>query len=144
VAELSVLLIDDSDTDRYILKRLLAKTELATEVIEKSSGHEAIAYLADCVIDDRSKELIFHELNMPIMSGFEFLDAFAMLLVHRPELAACTVSIMTSSNSPEDMRRATIYPFVASHIVKMPKTDVLQRMLSDCAQRGTIGRRSTV
>ena len=64
-----VLIVDDSSAIRKIVQRMLRQTEMAIgSVYEAGDGIEAIA-----VLKDKQVSLIFSDINMPNMSGLEFL-----------------------------------------------------------------------
>ena len=72
-----VMLVDDNDTDNFISKRIIEITNFATEVIVKSSGKSALDYLEENNDDAESlPEIIFLDINMPIVDGFVFLYEF--------------------------------------------------------------------
>ncbi len=108
-----VLLVDDDPATNFLNKRLLSRMEIA-EVIEVCrNGVEAIDYLkgtgpysARCPNPD----LILLDLNMPLMNGWEFLDAYREL---PEEKRTSTIVIMlTTSLRPEDFAKAESLPEV--------------------------------
>jgi CheY-like chemotaxis protein len=120
--QINVLIVDDSELDRYILKRQLK--ELGVEsVIEKDDGSTALEFLNDY---DKNRALypnefppviIFLDINMPKVNGFDFLEKFAKMRT-RNELASIVVSMYSSSEKKEDKERASEFDFVQGFIVK--------------------------
>jgi CheY-like chemotaxis protein len=137
VADLTLLLVDDSDVDRYIVKRLIAKAELDVSFVELGDGGEALAWLETHEITDNECLHIFLDLNMPRVGGFEFLTAFAELRERRCELQPCSVTVLSSSNHPDDLQRSVAYPFVTKHLVKMPTADAFRTLLRQCTRSAT-------
>lgn len=134
------LIVDDSDDDRYLLKRLLGRSKVAARVAEAVHGQAALDHLAS--IDPQElgslPSVIFIDINMPIMGGFEFLDAFAKLRARIPELQAVVLAMFSSSDHHDDHARAESYPFVKGYIVKMPSSaDELRRTVQDCLSKET-------
>jgi two-component system, chemotaxis family, chemotaxis protein CheY len=69
VKKLKVLIVDDSSVMRKIVERALRQAGLVlSEVLEASNGAEALAELQKGPTD-----MIFSDINMPVMDGLEFL-----------------------------------------------------------------------
>ena len=72
-----VMLVDDNDTDNFISKRIIEITKFARRVEVKSSGKGALDYIKE---NENSAEnlpnIIFLDINMPIVDGFVFLYEF--------------------------------------------------------------------
>lgn len=102
----SVLLVDDDPTTNYLNRKLLAKMGLAPEVLIARNGQEALAAVhAHCQEGSRTcPDLILLDVNMPLMNGFEFLDAYREL----PPAQQCStvVVMLTTSLHPRDVERA--------------------------------------
>ena len=72
-----VMLVDDNETDNFISKRIIEITKFARNVIIKSSGKSALEYIgAHRNEPDKLPDLIFLDINMPIVDGFVFLYEF--------------------------------------------------------------------
>ena len=119
---INVLIVDDSELDRYILRRQL--TALGVQNIEeKDDGSSALAYLKDY---DSNYQLfpgkfppiiIFLDINMPKVNGFDFLDEFAKIR-KQFDFGSCVVAMYSSSERSEDKERAQKYEFVSRYLVK--------------------------
>src|SRR5271170_7630157 len=73
--KLKVLIVDDSSVMRKIVERALRQAGLdLTEVLEASNGAEALAAVQKGPLD-----MIFSDINMPVMDGLEFLKHLALL-----------------------------------------------------------------
>jgi len=119
---INVLIIDDNEVDRYILKRQL-KTIGVESVIEKDDGSTALEFLKDydknaqLYPDDFPPVIIFLDINMPKINGFDFLEEFKEMR-SRNELASIVVCMYSSSESKEDKERALGFGFIENYIVK--------------------------
>ena len=137
MARLTVLLVDDSDVDRYIVQRLLQKADCEAEIVEMPNGREALDWLRKQEFGPERELQILLDLNMPVMSGFEFLLAFSSLRTERADLQPCSVTVLSSSTHPDDMHRSIAFPFVRRHMVKMPTIDALRDLLRQITRAGT-------
>ncbi|MCP9237815.1 response regulator [Lewinella sp. JB7] len=111
----SILLIDDSDADNFIHCRRLDKMGVAGEVVVRKNGKEGLDYLTTPGAEGRypCPDLLFLDINMPVMDGWEFLDAY----YHVPEecRAAVMVVMLTSSVGDLDYARAREYTTIDAH-----------------------------
>lgn len=108
-------IIDDDDIFVYGAKRLLLNAGVCSEFITFRNGKQAIEGLQDITIQKGTlPELIFLDLNMPIMTGWEFLDEFMKMDIHEE----ITLYIVSSSINPIDMDKAKEYEAVSSFIDK--------------------------
>lgn len=102
----SVLIVDDSDEDRFLLKRFLKKTELSLEILEVNSGQGGIDLLTQPIEKVRESHpkvappvILFLDINMPLMNGWEFVEH---LETRQKEIVLNpTVVIMYSTGGPE-------------------------------------------
>lgn len=122
----SVLIVDDSETDRYIMKRLLTKANITDVIFEAENGYKAIRFLenfsenAEQYPECFPPQLVFLDINMHLMNGFEFLADFANMREENPELQSLVLMIFTSSNAESELNRISQFPFVKCAIKKMP------------------------
>jgi len=100
-----ILLIDDNAGDNYIHKRTIVKADVCNQVEVVTGGQEALDYLKKCGEDPFPRpDIIFLDINMPRMNGFEFLEEYKNL---DPKLKSkMVVFMLTSSLMPEDNDRA--------------------------------------
>lgn len=100
-----IMLIDDDRSTNFLNEMVIAEIGCAKTVIVAQSGQEALAFLENEESNNHCyPELIFLDINMPKMDGWEFIQAYRKL-----ELAdhqTCIV-MLTSSLNPEDYERAS-------------------------------------
>ncbi|WP_426062052.1 response regulator [Hymenobacter sp. B1770] len=112
-----VLLVDDDPTTNYLNRKLLVKMGIADGVLTALNGQEALAAVNTHCYEDSPTcpDLIFLDVNMPLMNGFEFLAAYRQL---PPAQQCATVMVMlTTSLHPRDVQRAHHLP-VSSFLTK--------------------------
>lgn len=112
-----VLSVDDNSIDRYICGTIVKKFNFAKRVIEFDMASKALDYLRENV--DRPEnipQIIFLDINMPGMNGFEFLEEASKLSVVIAK--TCCIVMLTSSMNPDDRQRAINSPIVKDFINK--------------------------
>lgn len=117
-----VMLVDDNDTDNFISKRIIEITKFAKRVEVKSSGKSALDYLKDNQTSPEDlPNIIFLDINMPIVDGFVFLyefEKFNELVKNK-----CKVIILSSSDNKRDIDKIVNNNHVIKFITK-PLTEV--------------------
>lgn len=113
----NVMLVDDNETDNFIHKRIIELTGFSDNIIIKSSGKSALEYLETNHKDEaKLPDIIFLDINMPIVDGFVFLYEFE----NYPEQVKekCKIVILSSSDSKRDIDRIVDNEYVANFITK--------------------------
>ncbi|HAA14215.1 MAG TPA: response regulator [Cytophagales bacterium] len=112
-----VMLVDDNDTDNFISKRIIEITKFASDVEIKNSGKSALEYLEQNKEDhSRLPDIIFLDINMPIVDGFVFLyefEKFADSVKNK-----CKVIILSSSDNKRDIDKIVNNDHVIKFITK--------------------------
>lgn len=123
-----VALIDDDEIACFIGKKIIEKTNLVNQIKFFSSGDEAINFLKfNANHSDLLPEIILLDLNMPIMDGFEFLEAFIKL---KPRLGKkINIYIVSSSDSPIDLKRINAISEVSDYIIKPLTKEKFERIV---------------
>ena len=119
----TAFLVDDSEVDLFIQKKFIELSSFAENVITFSSPIKALEALQATKNSD-VPSLIFLDLNMPLLNGFEFLEkinAFSNGISKKVK-----VVILSSSNSPADRLRAKEFPNVINFFSKPLTMDGLQ------------------
>lgn len=124
-----VLIVDDAHIDRFLAKAVMTRHGFAKELVTVNSAMDALTFLVGCENNPSLlPDIIFLDINMPEMNGFQFLDEFGSL---PPEIQEkCSIVMLSSSLNPKDIDQALKSPFVSKFISKpinAEKLDGLQR-----------------
>ena len=113
----TVFLIDDDQTFVFLTKKIMQSLPYTLQIREFTDGLQAIEYLKAHVQQrDLLPDLIFLDLSMPVMDGWEFIDEYNHL---QPLLVkGAQLYIVSSSISPHDIERSKGISSVADFIVK--------------------------
>ncbi|PJJ59085.1 response regulator [Hymenobacter chitinivorans] len=99
-----VLLVDDDPITNFLNQRLLDELHLTEKLLIALNGKEAIALLQEhCAAAEGCPVLILLDVNMPVMNGFDFLDAYAELPLARQH--SSVVIMLSTSLHPRDVQR---------------------------------------
>jgi len=106
------LLIDDNYIDNFVTRKILEVSKFAEEIVVVRSADEAINSLRDgTVIPD----VIFLDIRMPFMSGFEFLEAYDKINIDKKSVK---IFMLSSSLDPLDIRKSLDNKYITQFIHK--------------------------
>ncbi|NLF42383.1 MAG: response regulator [Bacteroidales bacterium] len=121
-----LLMIDDSEIDNMVHKKVVQKAAFAKDIVIKKSAMSALEYLNEIIEKSPEKvpNLIFLDIRMPEMDGFGFLAEFNKL----PSiiLQKTKIIMLSSSIDAEDHKKANESPYVIKFINKPLKTTDLE------------------
>lgn len=113
----TLTLIDDDEIFVFLTKKAIEKTKLIDQIKVFDNGLDAIIFLKENKDNvEILPEVIFLDLNMPVMDGWQFLEEY--ILLHPTIGKKITVYICSSSISPDDIKRAKAINQVADYIIK--------------------------
>jgi CheY-like chemotaxis protein len=109
------MLIDDSEIDLFIHRRFLELCNFSKELTAYKSAESALESLRN-LNGEEPPNIIFLDLNMPVIDGFSFLKLFSQL----PEKIRkdSRIVVLTSSNSVTDREQVFLYDNVIHMITK--------------------------
>lgn len=119
------LLIDDSNATNYYNKTILNRSGLVDEVIVAENGSQALQSLES--LDD-IPEVIFLDLNMPVMDGWEFLEKYQLLYPKNKQ--SIIVVLIGTKLSPEKESLLKNIPQVKEFRDKMLSKKVIEEIVS--------------
>ncbi len=122
-----VMLVDDNDTDNFINKRIIELTGFAYRIEIKNSGKSALEYLENAKKDPENlPDLIFLDINMPIVDGFVFLYEFERFAQGIKD--KCKIVILSSSDNQRDIDNIINNKLVVKFITKPLTEEALQEV----------------
>ncbi|MDQ4141482.1 MAG: response regulator [Bacteroidota bacterium] len=129
-----IMLVDDDDTTNYLNHRLLTQLNAARHIKVVKDGEKALEYLTYAC--DKANhathpcpDLIFMDIKMPVMDGFEFLEMY-----EQADLALknkIIILMLTSSASFYDLERLKKYEAVKKHYSKSLTEADVKEILSE-------------
>jgi CheY-like chemotaxis protein len=119
----TAMLIDDNSLDNFINKKLIETNEFAENVITFQESTEAMEFLKSSS-KDKWPDVIFLDIMMPQMDGFQFLEAFEKL--PEDQRIQMKVVMLSTSESFKDLNRANKNPYVRKFLNKPLTLQVLQ------------------
>lgn len=128
-----VMLVDDNETDNFISRRIIEITKFAEKIVVQNSGKSALEYLeANHHIPENLPELIFLDINMPIVDGFVFLVEFEAL----PQSVRdkCRIAILSSSSNKRDITKMIDNDYVLRFVTKPLSADILQQVAQELGE----------
>jgi CheY-like chemotaxis protein len=127
-----ILLVDDDEPTNYLNRMTLENAGCARHIQIVQSGQDALDFLSrqgkyNEMPDCPHPELIFLDINMPAMDGWEFLEKYRALPADQK--ARIVVIMLTTSLNPDDESRARTLPEVDGFEHKPLKADRLKEVL---------------
>jgi CheY-like chemotaxis protein len=128
----AVMLVDDNEIDNLINQKMIEASNICDHIFIHSGAKSAIEFLknieklAQGPVDLYLPEIIFLDIDMPLMDGFQFLDEFERLSESIKK--QCKVVMLTSSLNPQYMNRAKKNQFVLKYINKPLTQENLKKL----------------
>lgn len=133
------MLVDDDMNDNFFHERVIKRSNAANRIVIKESGLEALDYLKSAGDPEKPRpDLIFLDINMPGMNGWEFLQEYRKL--DKNLQSKMIVIMLTTSVNPEDESMARsidlLSDFKTKPLTKEMLEDVLDKFYQEEGQSG--------
>ena len=118
----TIVILDDSEADRYLVHRTIERARLDVRVVQYSTALEAVEDFTDetrfvaQLGESPPPVLVLLDINMPRMNGFEFLERLQKEGASKREQVV--VMMLTSSNNPAERERAKSFDLVVDFLEK--------------------------
>lgn len=127
-----ILCVDDDPITLMLCKKVIERTSFAQEIITAQNGEEAFQYFKNIIREINSgnvvdyPKLVLLDLNMPIMNGWEFLDAY--LENNFQEILTSKFIILSSTIDPDDVNKSKKYIMVYDFMSKPISTEMIENL----------------
>jgi CheY-like chemotaxis protein len=120
-------LVEDDPLHVFITKKYIEMSGKVVNLMVCNNGKEAFDTLSTIIKEGEPlPEIIFLDLNMPIWNGWQFLEEFTKIPIDQKII----IYILTSSNNPEDLKKAEGYNLRSNYLIK-PITPVNLKKVFD-------------
>lgn len=121
----TILCVDDDAITLMLCKMVISKASFSNEVVTAKNGEDALKYIDTLKFNNtiNTPKLIFLDLNMPVMDGWEFLDAFSTAAYS--QYHNTKIVILSSTIDPEDLKKSKKYPMVIDFLSKPISKEML-------------------
>lgn len=122
--------IEDNPANIFWMEELISEVRFCEQLLVFRNGKEALDGLGEAIVKKTNlPDVIFLDLNMPVMDGWEFLDELTKVAPSTND--PILIYIVTSSINPSDLIKSREYEMVTNYIVKPITIDQLKEILSN-------------
>ncbi|NVK75256.1 MAG: response regulator [Oceanospirillaceae bacterium] len=124
-----ICLIDDDKVYQYTASKSIEASSVVKRVLVFDDGEQAYTYLVDnLTLRENLPDIIFLDINMPYMDGWEFMEEFIKL---KPKLSKpITIYMVSSSLQEEDINKAKSLENISEYIIKPISKERFQELLT--------------
>ncbi len=126
----AVMLIDDNEIDNLINQKMLEASNIAETIFMHTGAKSALEFLKNMEKLASNgvglPEIIFLDIDMPLMDGFQFLDEFDKLSDYIKNNVS--IIMLTSSINPQDLGKARKSNYIKKYINKPLTQDALEKL----------------
>ena len=133
----NVCIIDDDDIYQYTMSAALESINSVNRIQVFLDGAEAMDFFLDNINNtEELPDVIFLDINMPIMDGFEFMEEYVKI---KPKVGKqITIYMVSSSMDPKDVERSRKISEISDYIVKPIRETQLRTIIERLKENGKI------
>lgn len=110
----TIFIIDDDPITVFGIKKLLGACNLGADIQDFGNGKLALECIKDRITsNETAPDVLFLDINMPVMDGWQFLEEFVAL----PVTKRIRINIITSSIDPYDLANWEYYKAKTHHLI---------------------------
>lgn len=126
----TVMLIDDNEIDNLINQKMIEAAAITEHIYTHTGAKSAIEFLRNMekleIASQVLPDVIFLDIDMPLMDGFQFLDEFEKLSTSTKKM--CKIVMLTSSINPQDFNKSKKYTNVKLYLNKPLSQESIQKV----------------
>lgn len=130
------MVVNDDEISLFVSSKMICKTGFAGEVITAGNGLKALQVFDQFLLNSKSPadvpELVFLDLHMPVMDGWEFLEMFAEKYAYI--FPTVRFVILSSSIDPDDLEKLKRFPIVNDLIRNPLSFEILEKLKNQYAK----------
>lgn len=120
-----IMLVDDDVNTNIYNEIIINQANAAEDIVIFQNGKEALEYMKT---DNHKVDLIFLDINMPIMNGWQFLEGYNQL--DEDKKTGKIIVMLTASINEDDRAKAQEYNIVETFISKPLNVDILEQLIN--------------
>ena len=105
-----IMVVDDNETDQFLNEVIIEKFDPSIQVVKMYDGQEALDYFSR---NEPIPDIVFLDINMPGMNGFQFLEQFDASIA-----PSIKIFMLSSSEQDDDKKKALSYDVVKEYLPK--------------------------
>lgn len=128
-----ILCVDDDPITLMLYKKVIVNANFSKEIASAQNGEQALLYFENLKIElEKNKDteipkLVFLDLNMPVLNGWEFLDLFTKK-DYSSIFPETKIIVMSSTIDPLDIEKSKMYPMVVNFLSKPITKEMLHNL----------------
>ncbi|MES2618047.1 MAG: response regulator [Bacteroidota bacterium] len=129
-----ICIVDDDKIYQYTTSKMIEANNIAKRIMVFSDGEEAMNFMTDNIANNTDlPDVIFLDVNMPIMDGWQFLEKYVDL---KPRIGKkITLFMISSSNDPDDVERSKRISEISDYIIKPVTAQQFKEIIEELAEQ---------
>jgi CheY-like chemotaxis protein len=121
-----ICIIDDEEINQFILTTIIKNLNSEIKILSFNNGEVALNSLTQ-LYDSKEDmpDIILLDINMPVMSGWQFMDEFVKLQIGKKT----AIYIVTSSSSLDDKKKAKTYSDISGYLTRPIEKNTLKEII---------------